>query len=199
MASLSLSSSSSSSLSSWTAKQNKAFERALAIFDKDTPDRWENVASMVGGGKTVEEVKRYYDILVEDVKCIESGQVPFPNYKPPTPILPKSTTTNKPSSLPNDDDHHRYIYYTGIYIHACMHTFYLSYSFLTKQMERKMYLLCNQSNIPPHTFPLPLTSFFFFLVEPTPHMVIPFLFRIYVIGGRKGEREDRKTTLFYKI
>ncbi|KAJ8623604.1 hypothetical protein MRB53_032133 [Persea americana] len=113
MASLSLSSSSSSYSSSWTAKQNKAFERALAIFDKDTPDRWENVASMVGGGKTVEEVKRHYDILVEDLKCIESGQVPFPNYKPtpsPTPTHPK-TNSNKPSSLPNDDDHHRLMMY----------------------------------------------------------------------------------------
>ncbi|KAL8264555.1 hypothetical protein R6Q59_022685 [Mikania micrantha] len=65
---------------SWTVKQNKDFEEALAVFDKDTPDRWHNVAKAVGG-KTAEEVKRHYEILVEDVKHIESGQVPFPNYK----------------------------------------------------------------------------------------------------------------------
>ncbi|EEF50877.1 DNA binding protein, putative [Ricinus communis] len=65
---------------SWTAQQNKAFERALAVYDKDTPDRWANVARAVGG-KTPEEVKRHYDLLVEDVKYIESGQVPFPNYR----------------------------------------------------------------------------------------------------------------------
>lgn len=70
----------SSSMSSWTAKQNKAFEKALAVYDKDTPDRWHNVAKAVGG-KTAEEVKRHYEVLVEDVKHIESGQVPFPNYR----------------------------------------------------------------------------------------------------------------------
>ena len=66
--------------STWTAKQNKSFERALAVYDKDTPDRWQNVAKAVGG-KTVEEVKKHYEILVEDLKYIESGQVPFPKYK----------------------------------------------------------------------------------------------------------------------
>ncbi|KAG0463877.1 hypothetical protein HPP92_019497 [Vanilla planifolia] len=65
--------------SSWTQKQNKLFESALAVYDKDTPDRWQNVARAVGG-KSAEEVKRHYDLLVEDLKHIESGQVPFPNY-----------------------------------------------------------------------------------------------------------------------
>ncbi|MBA0727271.1 hypothetical protein Golax_000275 [Gossypium laxum] len=62
---------------SWTAKQNKDFERALAVYDKDTPDRWYNVAKAVGG-KTAEEVKSHYELLVADVKYIESGQVTFP-------------------------------------------------------------------------------------------------------------------------
>lgn len=66
--------------SGWTAKQNKRFENALAIFDKDTPDRWQNLARAVGG-KTVEEVKRHYEKLVEDVKQIEEGHVPLPNYR----------------------------------------------------------------------------------------------------------------------
>ncbi|RDY11012.1 Protein RADIALIS-like 1, partial [Mucuna pruriens] len=64
----------------WTARQNKRFENALAIFDKDTPDRWHNLARAVGG-KTVEEVKRHYEKLVEDVKQIEEGHVPLPNYR----------------------------------------------------------------------------------------------------------------------
>lgn len=79
MASSSISSSSHDS-ASWTPNQNKAFERALAVFDKDTPDRWLNVANAVGGGKTPDEVKRHFDLLVEDVKHIESGRVPFPKY-----------------------------------------------------------------------------------------------------------------------
>ncbi|KAL3515167.1 hypothetical protein ACH5RR_022069 [Cinchona calisaya] len=78
MASSSISSRGSSA--SWTVTQNKAFEKALAVYDKDTPDRWSNVAKAVGG-KTPEEVKRHYEILVEDVKHIESGHVPFPNYR----------------------------------------------------------------------------------------------------------------------
>ncbi|GMH23387.1 hypothetical protein Nepgr_025230 [Nepenthes gracilis] len=79
MASGSLTSSRCSS-SSWTPKQNKQFEKALALYDKDTPDRWENVARAVGG-KSPEEVKRHYEILVQDLEHIESGQVPIPIYR----------------------------------------------------------------------------------------------------------------------
>ncbi|KAK7376804.1 hypothetical protein VNO80_02221 [Phaseolus coccineus] len=68
------------SSSVWTTKQNKKFENALAIYDKDTPDRWQNLARAVGG-KTVEEVKRHYEMLVDDLKQIEEGRVPLPNYR----------------------------------------------------------------------------------------------------------------------
>ncbi|CAH8391043.1 unnamed protein product [Eruca vesicaria subsp. sativa] len=71
---------SSSMSSSWTSKQNKMFERALAVYDKDTPDRWQNVAKAVGN-KSAEEVKRHYDILVEDLMNIEQDLVPLPKYK----------------------------------------------------------------------------------------------------------------------
>ncbi|KAG6410781.1 hypothetical protein SASPL_128850 [Salvia splendens] len=66
MASTSISHSGSSS--KWSAQENKAFERALAVYDQDTSDRW------AIGGRTPEEVKRHYDILVEDIKYIESGK-----------------------------------------------------------------------------------------------------------------------------
>ncbi|KAL9257422.1 RADIALIS-like 6-like protein [Drosera capensis] len=69
-----------SSSSSWTPTQNKQFERALALYDRDTPDRWQNVAKAVGG-KSPDEVKRHYEILIQDLHHIESGQVPIPNYK----------------------------------------------------------------------------------------------------------------------
>ncbi|KDP38508.1 hypothetical protein JCGZ_04433 [Jatropha curcas] len=85
----------SASGSSWTPKQNKLFENALAIYDRDTPDRWHNLARAVGG-KTVEEVKRHYELLVEDVRQIEAGQVPLPNYR-------KAGLTAKPYSFMDEE------------------------------------------------------------------------------------------------
>ncbi|CAN1126986.1 Protein RADIALIS-like 6 [Linum perenne] len=82
MASSYLPSHGSGSSCSWTPKQNKMFERALAVYDKDTPDRWQNVARAVGG-KSAEEVKRHYDRLVADLMYIESGQAQLPNYRNP--------------------------------------------------------------------------------------------------------------------
>ncbi|KAM3189408.1 hypothetical protein ACQJBY_067986 [Aegilops geniculata] len=53
--------------SSWTFKQNKVFENALAKYAKDTPDFWQNVAREVGDGKSVEDVIRHYAKLEKDV------------------------------------------------------------------------------------------------------------------------------------
>ncbi|GFY87761.1 duplicated homeodomain-like superfamily protein [Actinidia rufa] len=64
----------------WTREQDKAFENALAIVSEDSSDQWEKVAAMVPG-KTVEEIKHHYVILVEDIDAIESGCVPLPCYK----------------------------------------------------------------------------------------------------------------------
>jgi hypothetical protein len=71
----------SSSSVGWTHRQNKQFECALAVYDKDTPDRWRNVARYMGGAKSPDEVRRHYEHLVEDVGEIEAGHVPFfPSY-----------------------------------------------------------------------------------------------------------------------
>ncbi|CAK9315897.1 unnamed protein product [Citrullus colocynthis] len=64
----------------WTAKQNKLFEKALALYDKETPERWQNIAMAVGE-KSADEVKRHYEVLLEDLRRIESGRVPIPNYR----------------------------------------------------------------------------------------------------------------------
>ncbi|XAR50857.1 hypothetical protein NMG60_11005308 [Bertholletia excelsa] len=63
----------------WTPQENKRFENALALFDKDTPDRWHNVAAMIPG-KTVGDVIRRYRELEEDVSDIEAGLIPIPGY-----------------------------------------------------------------------------------------------------------------------
>ncbi|CAK9164239.1 unnamed protein product [Ilex paraguariensis] len=63
----------------WTPEENKRFENALALFDKDTPDRWQKVAAMVPG-KTVVDVMKQYKELEDDVNSIEAGLVPIPGY-----------------------------------------------------------------------------------------------------------------------
>jgi hypothetical protein len=63
--------------SEWSRSQDKLFERALAVYDTDTPDRWHNVARYMGGTKSVEEVRRHYQKLEQDVARIESGEAPF--------------------------------------------------------------------------------------------------------------------------
>lgn len=79
MASSSMASARSWFASSWTTKQNKQFEEALARYDKDTPDRWHNIARAVGG-KSADEVRRHYEVLLKDIMQIETDQVPIPNY-----------------------------------------------------------------------------------------------------------------------
>ncbi|KAI4376055.1 hypothetical protein MLD38_013851 [Melastoma candidum] len=39
-----------------------------------------DVALAVEGGKSAEEVKSHYELLVEDLEHIESGCVPIPDY-----------------------------------------------------------------------------------------------------------------------
>lgn len=72
--------SSPESSSNWTAEKNKLFENALAIYDREAPDRWHKIAKFVGE-TTEEEVKRQYEILQEDIKRIESGKFPLPKYR----------------------------------------------------------------------------------------------------------------------
>ncbi|CAL0307609.1 unnamed protein product [Lupinus luteus] len=63
----------------WSIEENKQFESALAIYDKDTPDRWLKVAAMIPG-KTVFDVIKQYKDLEEDLSEIEAGRVPIPCY-----------------------------------------------------------------------------------------------------------------------
>lgn len=68
-----------SSSSSWSWEQEKAFENALAIHFDDINDRWEKIAQDLPG-KTVEEIKHHYELLLEDINGIDSGKVPLPSY-----------------------------------------------------------------------------------------------------------------------
>ncbi|KAK1291656.1 Protein RADIALIS-like 1 [Acorus calamus] len=68
--------SSENGCSGWSWKDNKLFEVALAIVDEDDPERWKVVATMIGG-KSAEEVEKHYCLLVEDLECIESGELDY--------------------------------------------------------------------------------------------------------------------------
>lgn len=68
-----------SSSSVWSREQDKQFEKAIATYPEDGLDRWEKIAADVPG-KSVEEVKLHYELLVDDVNQIESGVVELPCY-----------------------------------------------------------------------------------------------------------------------
>lgn len=72
-------SSSFAATSPWTATQNKLFENALAVHNDSVGDRWEKVAELLEG-KTAEDVKRHYEVLVEDVDDIEADRILLPKY-----------------------------------------------------------------------------------------------------------------------
>ncbi|XP_051148571.1 transcription factor SRM1-like [Andrographis paniculata] len=65
--------------SKWSWEQDKQFEKAIATYPEDSSDRWEKIAAEVPG-KSAEEVKRHYELLVDDVNRIESGVIELPCY-----------------------------------------------------------------------------------------------------------------------
>ncbi|PON62098.1 GAMYB transcription factor [Parasponia andersonii] len=91
-------------ITTWSIEEEKAFENAIAIHwssstttrDQDEEaseeQQWEKMASMVPS-KSMEELKRHYQMLIDDVTAIEEGRIPVPNY----PVLvaddPSATTT----------------------------------------------------------------------------------------------------------
>ncbi|KAK4480014.1 hypothetical protein RD792_013071 [Penstemon davidsonii] len=64
----------------WTFEENKSFENALVEFEPGSIAFFENVA-LKFPWKSMEEIKKHYEALVEDVEMIESGRVPIPDYK----------------------------------------------------------------------------------------------------------------------
>lgn len=81
------------SYTKWTRAENKIFENALALYDKDTPDRWHKVAEMIPG-KTVSDVLKQYQQLEDDVCNIEAGLVSVPEYYNYAPTTTTTTTNN---------------------------------------------------------------------------------------------------------
>lgn len=63
--------------SKWSWEENKLFELALVATSVSgcSDDRWCKIASMIGGRKSAEEVRRHYEVLLEDLDVIESGRL----------------------------------------------------------------------------------------------------------------------------
>lgn len=99
-----MSGTSSSSTTSWSKEEEKAFETAIAMHWKEveeekeqeeeeeekesspsssssssSKEQWEKIASMVPS-KSMEELKRHFQMLLDDVAAIEAGHIPIPNY-----------------------------------------------------------------------------------------------------------------------
>ncbi|XP_059628034.1 transcription factor DIVARICATA-like [Cornus florida] len=112
----------------WTKEENKSFERALAMFDKDTPERWLNVAAMIPG-KSVFDVIWQYQKLEADVNDIEAGLVPIPVYLTSSFTLEfvdnrefdalrkRSSTGERKKGVPwTEDEHRRFL--MGLEVHG---------------------------------------------------------------------------------
>lgn len=65
--------------STWTRYEDKLFEDALVMFPDDVIGRWQKIADAVPG-KTAEQVRAHYEVLVHDLLQIDSGQVELPSY-----------------------------------------------------------------------------------------------------------------------
>lgn len=80
---------------SWTPQENKLFEKAIADFHTEAPDRWHNIATAVGGEKTVQDVKLHYQNLLNDLWLIENDGYPTIPASWTTPAPQKTNTTTK--------------------------------------------------------------------------------------------------------
>lgn len=91
--------------SEWSREEDIAFENALAIYPENDVNRWEKIAADVPG-KTLQEIKYHYEVLVYDINLIESGFVILPCYKL-FPERSKNPAAGKKESKGSKYDHER--------------------------------------------------------------------------------------------
>ncbi|KAI5683831.1 hypothetical protein M9H77_05059 [Catharanthus roseus] len=81
----------------WTREENKAFENALALYSGHTCS-WDKIAAAIPG-RTVDEIRNHFEVLVSDVNAIDSGDVPLPDYansfKKPRKRVVRACTSRK--------------------------------------------------------------------------------------------------------
>ncbi|XP_027075650.1 transcription factor DIVARICATA-like [Coffea arabica] len=86
--------------SEWTFEEEKLFENALAVYDLNSWDLFEKIAIKVPG-KTIEQIKQHFQLLVEDVNFIETWSGPLPNCRTTNNVEPESTPNSTLTSVEN--------------------------------------------------------------------------------------------------
>ncbi|XP_027078772.2 transcription factor SRM1-like [Coffea arabica] len=86
--------------SEWTFEEEKHFENALAVYDLNSWDLFEKIAIKVPG-KTIEQIKQHFQLLVEDVNFIETWSGPLPNCRTTNTVEPESTPNSTLTSVEN--------------------------------------------------------------------------------------------------
>ncbi|KAG5584384.1 hypothetical protein H5410_044818 [Solanum commersonii] len=77
----------------WTREEDKIFENILAIYFNDNNQLTKMEEALPG--KTVDEIKDHYNILLEDIDAINFGGTPLPNY----PELQCNANQNKKADV----------------------------------------------------------------------------------------------------
>lgn len=63
----------------WSFEEDCTFEKALAEYDVPGEAKWAKIAVLLPH-KSTEAVKKRYQLLEEDIRSIEAGRVPLPQY-----------------------------------------------------------------------------------------------------------------------
>ncbi|KAH0638252.1 hypothetical protein KY289_038167 [Solanum tuberosum] len=77
----------------WTREEDKIFENILAIYFDDNNLFMKMEEALPG--KSVDQIKDHYNILLEDIDAIDSGRAPLPNY----PELQSNANQNKKADV----------------------------------------------------------------------------------------------------
>lgn len=94
----------------WSFQEIKQFEVALAASFHD-PDRFAKVAAELPG-KSVEEVSQRYAQLEEEIRSIEEGRVPLPEYSACSGEPSYSQGSKKPKEAPINGDRRKGVPWT---------------------------------------------------------------------------------------
>ncbi|KAF8011214.1 hypothetical protein BT93_J1735 [Corymbia citriodora subsp. variegata] len=84
----------------WTPEENEIFEKCLAELDHLSMDFYEKIAQRIPK-KSVGQIQRHFEALIEDVQNIDAGRVPIPNYDG---SKRKFDEKEKPSDEPLEDE-----------------------------------------------------------------------------------------------